>query len=169
METLARLFAFNRWANLAMAEACRQLTREQLEEPVPGIYGSVRATLVHLAQAEGRYVSLLASAAPQIPQVVELPDEATLDETIAALAVSGAALLELAQAVDSEQVIVRRSRRLPHPQQMPAWVVLGQAIAHGCDHRSQLATALTYFGVTPPELDVWAYAEEEGVITVAEG
>lgn len=168
MSTLERLFEFNRWANLEMVKACRQLSPEQLDQAVPGLYGSVRATLVHIAAAESRYVSVLASADPTVKPVATVAEDATLDEISAALAASGSALLELARTLDGEQRVLRRSARLPQPQSLPAWVILGQAIAHGCDHRSQLATALTLFGFTPPELDLWAYAEEEGVITLTE-
>ena len=43
------LYAFNRWANDKMLEACRQLTPEQYDaEPVPGVK-SVRATVYHIA------------------------------------------------------------------------------------------------------------------------
>src|SRR5262245_33525208 len=42
-------FAFNRWANAKMLEACRKLTPEQYAaEPVPG-WGSVRSTVYHIA------------------------------------------------------------------------------------------------------------------------
>src|SRR5262249_57304522 len=43
------LFAFNRWANARMLDACRKLTPEQYAaEPVPG-WSSVRATVCHIA------------------------------------------------------------------------------------------------------------------------
>src|SRR5262245_48782301 len=43
------LFAFNRWANARMLDACRKLTPEQYAaEPVPG-WSSVRFTVWHIA------------------------------------------------------------------------------------------------------------------------
>ncbi len=44
----------------------------------------------------------------------------------------------------------------------PVGVRLAQVIHHGTDHRSQVCTALTFLGVEPPEIDVWAYARETG-------
>lgn len=41
-------------------------------------------------------------------------------------------------------------------------VRLAQVVHHGTDHRSQVCTALTSLGVTPPEIDVWAYAQATG-------
>ena len=41
----------------------------------------------------------------------------------------------------------------------PAGFRLAQVIHHGTDHRSQVCTALTGLGITPPEIDLWAYGE----------
>jgi uncharacterized damage-inducible protein DinB len=41
-------------------------------------------------------------------------------------------------------------------------VRLAQAIDHGTDHRSQLCTGLTSFGIEPPEMDVWAWGWATG-------
>jgi uncharacterized damage-inducible protein DinB len=43
---------------------------------------------------------------------------------------------------------------------VPAGIVLVQTLHHGNDHRSQIATALTSIGVTPPNWGLWDYAEE---------
>jgi hypothetical protein len=40
----------------------------------------------------------------------------------------------------------------------PAWVILGQVIDHGREHRSHAATVLTQLGIEPPDIDMWAYA-----------
>jgi uncharacterized damage-inducible protein DinB len=39
---------------------------------------------------------------------------------------------------------------------------LAQVVHHGSDHRSQVCTALTSLGITPPEIDLWAYGEAVG-------
>jgi uncharacterized damage-inducible protein DinB len=50
-------FKHNLWANLRLLDACSTLGDEHLSASVPGTYGSVRDTLVHIFGAEGRYVS----------------------------------------------------------------------------------------------------------------
>jgi uncharacterized damage-inducible protein DinB len=40
---------------------------------------------------------------------------------------------------------------------MPLSLFLLQAINHATEHRSQVATILTQLGLTPPEMDGWAY------------
>src|SRR5207247_8471388 len=45
------LFAYDRWANRKVLDACRKLTAEQYDaEPVPG-WSSVRSTIYHIAMA----------------------------------------------------------------------------------------------------------------------
>jgi uncharacterized damage-inducible protein DinB len=39
----------------------------------------------------------------------------------------------------------------------PAGLRLAQVVQHGTDHRSQICTALTSFGVEPPEIDLWVF------------
>jgi uncharacterized damage-inducible protein DinB len=39
---------------------------------------------------------------------------------------------------------------------------LAQVLHHGTDHRSQICTALTTLGMKPPDIDVWAYGEQNG-------
>src|SRR5688572_1115805 len=43
------LFRYNRWANRALFNACRNLTDEQLDFHLPGASGPVRELLMHLA------------------------------------------------------------------------------------------------------------------------
>jgi uncharacterized damage-inducible protein DinB len=43
---------------------------------------------------------------------------------------------------------------------MPVGLFLLQAINHGTEHRSQIATTLTQLGVEPPEMDGWGYIFE---------
>jgi uncharacterized damage-inducible protein DinB len=41
--------------------------------------------------------------------------------------------------------------------EMPAALFLVQTINHATEHRTQIKTALTQAGVTPPELDGWTW------------
>jgi uncharacterized damage-inducible protein DinB len=45
---------------------------------------------------------------------------------------------------------------------MPVSLFLLQAVNHGTEHRSQVATILTHLGVEPPEMDGWTYFFESG-------
>src|SRR2546427_10652781 len=48
-DDVVALFAYDRWANTKVLDACRKLTAEQyVAEPVPG-WSSVRSSIVHIA------------------------------------------------------------------------------------------------------------------------
>ena len=50
-DDVVALFAYDRWANRKVLDACRKLTAEQyVAEPVPG-WSSVRSTIYHIALA----------------------------------------------------------------------------------------------------------------------
>ena len=50
-DDVVTLFAYDRWANRKVLDACRQLTAQQyVAEPVPG-WSSVRSTIYHIALA----------------------------------------------------------------------------------------------------------------------
>jgi hypothetical protein len=61
------LFAYDRWANLKVLDACRKLTAEQyVAEPVPG-WSSVRSTIYHIAWVLLVDVLLHPHAVPPFP------------------------------------------------------------------------------------------------------
>src|SRR6516164_7794630 len=54
------LFAYDRWANTKVLDACRKLTAEQyVAEPVPG-WSSVRSTIYHIALVTDFHLRTLA-------------------------------------------------------------------------------------------------------------
>jgi uncharacterized damage-inducible protein DinB len=53
---LAEMFRYNAWANRALFEACRSLTEAQLDTHVPGISGSVRDLLMHIAGGQQTFI-----------------------------------------------------------------------------------------------------------------
>ena len=56
------LFAYNRWADRLVLDACRKLSSEQYtSEPSPG-WSSVRASVVHITSATQNWVRRLAGA-----------------------------------------------------------------------------------------------------------
>src|SRR5205823_1611925 len=72
-DDFASLFAFNRWANCKMLDACRELTQEQYTaEPVPG-WSSIRFTVWHIAIViDGWLLSLAGDPDQSFPAEAEL-------------------------------------------------------------------------------------------------
>src|SRR5437764_6972350 len=72
-DDVVALFAYERWANRKVFDACRKLTAEQyVAEPVPG-WSSVRSTISHIALAtEFNLRTLAAYPDDRIPTEAEL-------------------------------------------------------------------------------------------------
>jgi len=156
---LGDAFAHNVWATERLIDECATLTEEQLDTEVPGTYGSIISTLRHLVRADRWYLTRY----PDISQLPELDEEAplSLDELRTEMAANADAWTKvLATGTDPEADV---------PESGDGWEFhaplgfrLAQVVHHGTDHRSQVCTALTILGRTPPEIDVWAYGEATG-------
>ena len=150
---LEKLFEHNNWANLRIIQACSALNDEQLDaEPRSATKGSIRTTLTHFVTSQKGYLSLLTlpvEARPDIP----LP-YAELQESVR---VSGEGLLALARGETNNPL--NTQLRTKDGYFVEPWVVMVQAINHATEHREQICSMLTALGVTPPDLDGWAYGE----------
>ena len=155
MDVLIEFFRHNTMMNRRLLEACRQLSPEQLGATAIGTYGSIGATLVHIANAQEGYAArLLDAERPERLSEDTFPGFDALGERFA----HGDAQLEeaAAQAGPDRKVQVTGDDP-PGTWWMPVPLFLLQAVNHGTEHRSQVATILTQLGVEPPEMDGWTY------------
>ncbi len=155
---LADAYDHHVWATLTLIDVCLPLTEEQLASQVPGTYGSILETIRHLVGADRSYLELLSSGR------LAAIDEETMDLPAlrAAMAETGPVWAQvIAGDLDPDLVVVRH-RDDGSEVQAPLGIRLAQVVHHGTDHRSQICTALTNLGITPPEIDVWDYAWSEG-------
>ena len=75
-----------------------------------------------------------------------------------ALEQTGTRLMALATTVPDDHIA--RFRTLDGEDvEIHGWVLLAQSIDHAREHRSHVATILTQLGLTPPDIDVWAFEE----------
>ena len=155
---LADAFGHHAWATLRVIDACLPLSPEQLDTTVPGTYGSILDTARHLVASDAYYVSVMKGG-----PIAEI-DEEGMD-----LAAARSLVVDTAEAwtallgadLDLERIVVRY-RDDGSESHAPMTIRLAQALHHGTDHRSQIATALTNLGIEPPEIDVWAYGRDDG-------
>jgi uncharacterized damage-inducible protein DinB len=149
---LVRLFEHNNWANQRIIQACYALSDEQLEaEPHSATKGNIRETLLHFVGSQAGYLSLLTlpvESRQYAPlQFADLQESARI---------SGEGLLALAggQQKPFSSRLQTRDGFYVEP-----WVVMVQIINHASEHREQICSMLSAFGVTPPDLDGWGYGE----------
>ena len=168
---LADLFRHNLWANLTLIDLCATLPDEILETNVPGTFGTIRDTLGHLVGTENGYFTGLVeeetgrksnSDEKASPSLATLRERAMQVGEVLDLAIvrehavdSGEGLVAYAAAVEGNPTL----RVIWHDQsyELPAALLLVQAINHATEHRTQIKTALTQAGIAPPELDGWTW------------
>jgi uncharacterized damage-inducible protein DinB len=155
---LGDAFGHHVWATLRLVDTCLALSTEQLGSVVPGTYGSILETVRHLVGADTWYLYVMSGNRTSLID----EDHMDLPDLRAAMEGNGAAWSRLlAEDLDPDAVFVRR-RGDGSETHAPVSIRLAQALHHGTDHRSQICTALTAFGVEPPLIDVWDFGEEDG-------
>lgn len=155
VDVVVEFLRHNAMMNRQLLDACRRLSPEQLGATTAGTYGSIAATLVHIANAQEGYAArFLGTQRPERLPEDPFPGFEALTERFA----HGDGQLEqaAAQAAQEHEVHVTGDDP-PGTWRMPASLLLLQAVNHGTEHRSQVATILTQLGIEPPEMDGWTY------------
>ena len=160
-DDIATLFAYNRWADRRILDACRKLTPEQLAaEPVAG-WSSVRSSLVHIAAAtEGWLRGVSGESVQTTPTEADLPSvehiEALLDRAYGIFESLAATLTPELLAAD--RTFSGRGRTAV----LPLWAALRHVVNHSTYHRGQIAAKLKRLGIEPPMTDlVWWVMEQQ--------
>ena len=153
--TFIELILYNNWANQQVLQACQNLSEDQLARVIPGAYGTIRATLVHIIRAETLYLRLLTGSSPKPPFKWE--DQPNLVEITAYAAQVGDALVEMAQhTLPTDQVIDEDEGKQYHYRALAVFI---QIINHGIEHRTNITTILNQGLATPPKVDGWGYLD----------
>jgi uncharacterized damage-inducible protein DinB len=149
------------WATERLLERCRTLGPEQLELTVPGTYGPIRTTLLHIVAADERYLSRFMTVCDAMLNE-DRNASASLDEIASHLrhARDGVEALFGGAPFDPDRSIRDERRKL----QITAWVLVTQFAHHGSDHRAHVGTILGAHGLDTPDLDVWAYGSASGAV-----
>jgi uncharacterized damage-inducible protein DinB len=155
MDVLGEFFRHNAMMNRRLIEACWQLQPDLLEATATGTYGSTGATLVHIANAQVGYAArLLDTERPESHPEDPFPGFEVVAER---LALGDAQLEEAATRERQDRKVRVTGDDAPGTWWMPVSLYLLQAVNHGTEHRSQVATILTQLGVEPQEMDGWTF------------
>ncbi|NNF65380.1 MAG: hypothetical protein HKN07_14130 [Acidimicrobiia bacterium] len=159
MDLIVEFFRHNTMMNQRLLEACRALTTAQFAASATGTYGDIGATLTHIANSQVGY----ARALLDLERIQPLPESPFpgMDSVVERMAL-GNAQLEKAAAAHQEREVEVTGDDPPGMWRMPVSLFLLQAINHGTEHRSQIATILTQIGIEPPPMDGWTYFDESG-------
>jgi uncharacterized damage-inducible protein DinB len=154
------LFAYERWANARILDACRMLTAAQfVAEPVPG-WSSVRSTVYHIAMA----------AEFNLRPLTDDPDEGfpteadvtTVDDAARLLDRADRRFEKLRPALTPERLnTLLTLRAIGRAFTLPTWAILRHIVNHSSYHRGQVASKLKRFGIEPPNTDFFFWTIEQ--------
>lgn len=148
------LFRHNLWANTRLFDVCAGLTEAQLGASIVGAYGTIRDTLIHIANGERSYLHRIITGKPY-RRAADAPTP-TLDELRESVKASGEGLIAAAPRVEAHDfVVIDWEGQLTT---VPSVIILTQAINHATEHRAQIMATLTQLGIKPPDLDGWTYS-----------
>ncbi len=159
-DDFASLFAFNRWANAKMFDACRKLTPEQyVAEPVPG-WPSVRATVYHIVIVTELWLRRVQSDSDEsIPTEAEL---ATVEDAERLLDRAYQRFDRLLPTLTPEKLTTPVTfQRRGQTAKLPPWVVLRHLVNHTTYHRGQVASKLKRFGIQQAETELVFWWREQ--------
>ena len=159
-DDIVALFAYDRWANRTVLDACRKLTAEQyVAEPVPG-WSSVRSTISHIALAtEFNLRTLAGDLDDRIPTEAEL---VTVDDVARLLERAYRRFEELRPALTPEQLnTVLTLRAVGRTFTLPRWAILRHIVNHSSYHRGQIASKLKRFGIEQSITDFFWWVIEQ--------
>ncbi len=163
-DDLASLFAYCRWADARMLDACRAVAPDRYAaEVVPG-WDSLRATVAHLAGATDLWTRrFLGRPADGFVPESELP---TPDDAARLLGAAHDALDRLVRERTPEELAAPFAYRNIRGEAyaVPLWAALRHVANHETYHRGQAASKLKRLGVEPPVTDLvyWAVESSAG-------
>jgi uncharacterized damage-inducible protein DinB len=159
-DDFASLYAYDRWANRRVFDACRKLAPAQYAaEPVPG-WSSVRSSVFHLALVTEGWLRGLAGDPDESVPVEE--DFQTVDDAQRLLDRVYRRFDELLPALSPERLAAPVTlRRRGRSATLPPWAVLRHLVNHATYHRGQIASKLKRFGVEQPATDFTLWVIEQ--------
>jgi uncharacterized damage-inducible protein DinB len=156
---LAELFRYNRWANVRLIDACRELTAEQLDARGSGTSGSVRQLLMHVVG--GQQTSILRTKGRQHEGELTRGSAWPGFDVLRSIAVSTSdELTRIAEAMETDPEVDLPWRGKTH--RYPMRFFLLHSLEHGVEHRTEIKVTMAGLGVELPDLDGWFYSEAAG-------
>jgi uncharacterized damage-inducible protein DinB len=150
-------FRHHIWATRQVMALCRGLTDDQLRSNATGTFGSMIDTFWHLISSDASYYARLAGEDPAWDRRAD--DAPSLDQMAGYLDDLDARwnrFLEI--PFDAERTFAINWED-GSVRDVPAGVVLMQALHHGTEHRAHICTILSSLGIEIPDLGLWDWAE----------
>ena len=159
-DDVTALFAYDRWANRRVFDACRKLTAEQFTaEPAAG-WSSVRSTIYHIAMAtEFNLRALVGDSGDGLPTESALT---SVDDVCQLLECAYRRFDELRPTLTPERLnTLLTLHAIGRTFTLPRWAILRHIVNHSSYHRGQVASKLKRFGIEQPITDFFWWMIEQ--------
>lgn len=157
---LTGIYEHGRFANARLLDQAEQLSDMELDLERPGMFGTIRSTLLHMMQAQRSWLRRF----QELPPIA--PWEPTAFPTIAAMRTAwddlDAQTLDYIATVTDEQLleVIHITSWAGWEMDNPRWQAIVHQAFHQHQHRGELAMVLTNLGHSPGEIDIFDYFEE---------
>jgi uncharacterized damage-inducible protein DinB len=144
--------AYDEWANTRVVERLSRVPEGVLDAPVKSSFPSLRATLMHIRDAEHVWLCRINGVQYNWP--------AEADSALGTLLKHNALLLDQVRTMDGEALerpcTYRELKGIAHVQ--PVWQMLLHCFNHASYHRGQVVTMMRQFDLDEiPALDLVVY------------
>jgi uncharacterized damage-inducible protein DinB len=159
---LTGIYEHSRFANARLLDQAQQLSHPELDVEQPGMFGTIRSTLLHMMQAQHSWLRRAQELDPVEPWTAgAFPTIADLRNRWDAL---DAETLACIATLTDEQLLETIHIRswVGWEMQAPRWQALVHQAFHQHQHRGELAMVLTNLGHSPGDIDAFDWFEEEG-------
>ena len=158
-EDLAKLFAYNRWANARTLEPVAGLTPEELNRGLGGSFGSVLGTLAHVYAAEWIWLERWRGISPRgLPNEQEVPTLEMLKEKWGAVETRCRDFVASLTAARLSEVVSYVNVK-GETWSYPLEEMLVHVVNHSSYHRGQVATMLRQLGRVPLSTDYLVFLD----------
>lgn len=160
IQNIHLMYQYNYWASGRILSAAKDITPEQLLAPGEFPYGNLRATLVHIVDAEHGWRGLFEEN--KFGDEIK-PEEFTDVRSIAGrFQIEEQALRAYLNGLTDEDMESHKKYIADNgePRDRILWHCLYHVVNHGTQHRSEAAAILTGFNASPGDLDFTVFLND---------
>jgi uncharacterized damage-inducible protein DinB len=154
------LYAYNKWANHRVVDACRPLDSTNFTRNLSNSFGSIRDTLAHILGAEWVWLERWQHRSPsQLPATDVFPDAASIERRWQEIERGQQTFLEKLGDAQLEQRIAYTNFKGERWEYSLAQM-LQHLVNHSTYHRGQVITMLRQLGNHAPSTDLLLYFDQ---------
>ena len=162
IQNIHLMYEYNYWASGRILSAAKNITPEQLLAPAEFPYGSLRATLVHIIDAEYGWRGLFENnkfnedlTPGDFSDIQSITERAHMEEQAMRAYLSG--LTD--EDMESRKKYIADNGE---PRDRILWHCLYHVVNHGSQHRSEAAAILISYDASLGDLDFTVFLSETG-------